>query len=115
VAEAAQVVGILLIFVLMVGPPAAALRFTARLGTAFALSILIAVGVTWVGITLAYVTDWPTSFWITALSTLTYAVSLAARRPRRRRRSSDAGVTTGHAVSRPTAAAAAAPMRAPRS
>ncbi|MGH6843832.1 MAG: metal ABC transporter permease, partial [Methylocella sp.] len=83
VAEAVQVVGILLVFALMVGPPAAALRCTARLGGAFALAILIAVAVTWLGITLAYVTDWPTSFWITVLSTLVYALSLATRRRRR--------------------------------
>jgi zinc/manganese transport system permease protein len=30
-------------------------------------------------LTLAYYTDWPTSFWITALSGLVYLVSLAAR------------------------------------
>lgn len=83
VAEAVQVVGILLVFALMVGPPAAALRFTAHLGRAFALAILIAVAVTWLGITLAYFTDWPTSFWITVLSTLAYVSSLAVRRQQR--------------------------------
>jgi len=31
-------------------------------------------------LTLAYYTDWPTSFWITALAALVYAGSLLARR-----------------------------------
>lgn len=78
VAEAVQVVGILLVFALMVGPPAAALCFRIRLGGRFALSVVFAVAVTWLGITLAYLTDWPSSFWITFLSTLLYALSLIA-------------------------------------
>jgi zinc/manganese transport system permease protein len=79
-AEAVQVVGILLIFALMVGPPAAALQLSPRLGVAFWLSIAIATAVTWLGIGLAYYTNWPTSFWITTLSTLLYGVSLLIRR-----------------------------------
>jgi zinc/manganese transport system permease protein len=80
VAEAVQVVGILLVFALMVGPPAAARRITTRLTSGFLLSILFAVAVTWAGITLAYVTDWPPSFWIAALSTLIYALSFGKAR-----------------------------------
>ncbi|HLI12030.1 MAG TPA: metal ABC transporter permease [Alphaproteobacteria bacterium] len=80
VAEAAQVVGVLLVFALMVGPPAAALGLTTRLGHAVALSALLGLVETWAGIALAYVTDWPTSFWIVLLSCLVYFASLAARR-----------------------------------
>src|ERR1051326_6388598 len=76
VAEAVQVVGILLVFALMVGPAAAALRFTTRLKSGVALAIGLAVAETWVGITLAYVTDWPPSFWITLLSSAGYGASL---------------------------------------
>src|ERR1051326_2539443 len=75
VAEAVQVVGILLVFALMVGPAAAALRFTTRLKSGVALAIGLAVAETWVGITLAYVTDWPPSFWITLLSSAGYGAS----------------------------------------
>jgi zinc/manganese transport system permease protein len=78
VAEATQVVGILLIFALMVGPAAAAQRLSSRFGTALMLSVLFALAQTWLGIALAYVTDWPPSFWITFLSFLTYAGSLLA-------------------------------------
>jgi zinc/manganese transport system permease protein len=76
VAEAAQVVGVLLVFALMVGPAAAALALTARLGRGIALSVLLALGETWAGIALAYLTDWPPSFWIVALGSLAYFLSL---------------------------------------
>lgn len=77
VAEAVQVVGILLVFALMVGPAAAALRCTTRLKTGIALSIIFAVAETWAGIALAYVTDWPPSFWITLLSSVVYGLTVA--------------------------------------
>jgi zinc/manganese transport system permease protein len=78
VAEATQVVGILLVFALMVGPAAAAQRLSSRVRTALALSIVFALTQTWFGIALAFVTDWPPSFWITLLSFLAYAASLLA-------------------------------------
>jgi zinc/manganese transport system permease protein len=76
VAESAQIVGILLVFTLMVGPAAAAQRFTCRLGTGVALAVVLALAEGWGGLTLAYFTDWPVSFWITALSGLVFAASL---------------------------------------
>jgi zinc/manganese transport system permease protein len=84
VAEAAQVVGVLLVFSLMVGPAAASQRLSVDLGLGLALSVGLAVLETWSGIALAYFTDWPTTFWIVLLSCLVYfaslAISLAARR-----------------------------------
>jgi zinc/manganese transport system permease protein len=82
VAEAAQVVGVLLVFALMVGPAAAAQRLSPRLGRGVAMAMVLAVAETWGGLTLAYVTDWPTTFWIVSLSCLVYFVSLL-RPPRR--------------------------------
>jgi zinc/manganese transport system permease protein len=79
VAEAVQVVGILLVFALMVGPAAAALRCTTRLKSGIALSVIFAVAETWAGIALAYVTDWPPSFWITLLSSVAYGLTFAPR------------------------------------
>jgi zinc/manganese transport system permease protein len=81
VAEAVQVVGILLVFSLMVGPAAAAQRFTARLGNGVGLAVLLAVAETWLGIVLAFVTDWPPSFWITLLSASVYGASFLPLRP----------------------------------
>ena len=79
VAEAAQVVGVLLVFALMVGPAAAALRLTSRVGWGIGLAILLALAETWIGIALAYVTDWPTTFWIVLLSCAVYFLSLMRR------------------------------------
>jgi len=79
VAEAAQVVGVLLVFALMVGPAATSLRLTSRVGWGVALAALLALAETWSGLALAYVTDWPASFWIVLLSCCAYFLSLAVR------------------------------------
>lgn len=76
VSESAQIVGVLLVFALMVGPAAAAGNLTTRLGTGVLLSAILALAEAWLGLTLAYYTDWPTSFWITALSSAVYVASL---------------------------------------
>ncbi len=91
-AGCAQIVGVLLVFTLMVGPAAAAQRLTVRLGRGLLLSVILALSESWGGIILAWITDWPASFWITALSALFYllAVGLSSARllPARGRRSS---------------------------
>jgi zinc/manganese transport system permease protein len=71
-AQAIQIVGILLVFALMVAPAATALRLTRRFTSGIALSIGLAVGIAWLSLVLAYVTDWPTSFWITGLGGVIY-------------------------------------------
>jgi zinc/manganese transport system permease protein len=82
VAEAAQIVGVLLVFVLMVAPAATALRLTTRVGSGIALATALALGETWVGIALAYLTDWPTTFWIVVVSCGVYLVATLKRTPR---------------------------------
>jgi zinc/manganese transport system permease protein len=74
-AECAQIVGVLLVFTLMVGPAAAAQRLTSSVGKGIALSAVLALGEAWGGIALAYDTDWPASFWITTLSAAGYLLS----------------------------------------
>jgi zinc/manganese transport system permease protein len=76
VSECSQIVGALLVFTLMVGPAAAALAFTHRLKVAIALSVIFALVEAWGGLTLAFYSDWPVSFWITALSASVYFLSL---------------------------------------
>jgi zinc/manganese transport system permease protein len=71
-AECAQIVGVLLVFALMVGPAAAAQRLTSTVATGALLSALLALFEAWLGLTLAFYTDWPSSFWITALSSAVY-------------------------------------------
>jgi zinc/manganese transport system permease protein len=75
VAECVQIVGALLVFALMVGPAAAAQRLTTRIGNGLLLSAGLALLEAWTGITLAFYTDWPTSFWITALSAAAYGLT----------------------------------------
>jgi zinc/manganese transport system permease protein len=71
-----QVTGVLLIFALLVAPAAAAHRLMDRPARALALSVAIALLVTWAGLTLAFYTAYPVGFWIT---TLAFAGYLAAR------------------------------------
>jgi zinc/manganese transport system permease protein len=80
VAGAAQVVGVLLVFSLLVGPAAAAQLISARLYPGIALCVALALAEALGGITLAFYTDWPASFWITALGAAAYAVALLSRR-----------------------------------
>ena len=78
-AECAQIVGVLLVFSLMVGPAAAAQQLTTGVAKGVALSAALALAEAWGGITLAFYTDWPSSFWISALSAATYLLSLLPR------------------------------------
>jgi zinc/manganese transport system permease protein len=83
-AECAQIVGVLLVFALMVGPAAAAQRLSGSVGAGVALSAVLALAEAWAGIALAYDTDWPTSFCITALSAAVYLATTVAQGLRRR-------------------------------
>jgi len=74
-AECAQIVGVLLVFALMVGPAATAQRLTTGIVSGLALSAGVALVEAWLGLTLAFYTDWPSSFWISALSTAAYCVA----------------------------------------
>ena len=76
VSQCAQIVGVLLVFTLMVGPPAAAQRLTTGLWSGLVASAALALTEAWFGLTMAFYTDWPVSFCIAALSALVYFVSL---------------------------------------
>ncbi len=75
VAECAQIVGVLLVFALMVGPAAAAQQLTTGIGSGLLVSAGLALLEAWTGIALAFYTDWPSSFWITALSAGIYLLT----------------------------------------
>lgn len=72
VAACAQIVGVLMVFTLMVGPAAAAQRVASGLWSGIALAAVLALGEAWLGIVIAYHTDWPVSFCIAALSAIVY-------------------------------------------
>ena len=74
VSEAVQVVGVLLIFALLVTPAAIAERLTARPAVAIALSALLALLFTWAGLTVAFYTPYPVSFFITSFAFATYVL-----------------------------------------
>ena len=84
VSESAQIVGILLVFALMVGPPATAQRLVTGLWSGMALSAVLALAEAWFGIVIAYQTDWPVSFCIAALSALGYFLTRGIIAPRSR-------------------------------
>ena len=84
-AEAIQVVGVLLVLTLVITPAAAATKLTARPAMALLISVGIALGATEGGILLSLVKDWPTSFYISALSFAAYIAARTWRALRTRR------------------------------
>jgi zinc/manganese transport system permease protein len=83
VAFASQIVGVLLVFTLLIGPPAIAMRFCRTVWPGLLLSIALGVGTTWVSLILAYLSDAPVSFWVpTLLFVLYLGSSLVTRRKR---------------------------------
>jgi zinc/manganese transport system permease protein len=76
-AAASQILGVLLVFALMVGPGATALHFSLSPMKGILLAAGLAMAESWAGLALAYLTDWPVSFWITALSLMAYFLAAA--------------------------------------
>jgi zinc/manganese transport system permease protein len=77
-AMALPVVGALLVFSLMTGPPAAARALTSRPALAMALSAAIALALIWAAIALSYLTNWPVGFFVGSLAAACYAASRLA-------------------------------------
>lgn len=82
---ALPVVGALLIFSLMIGPPAAARSFTDRPFLAMGLSVVIALATVWVAIAVSYQVNWPVGFFVGTLSAACYAAGRAWTALRRTR------------------------------
>lgn len=87
VAEAVQAVGALLVFGLMVTPPAIAQRLTSRPYLGLGLSALIALAAVWTGLALAFWFPYPASFLIVALVFAGWLATRLLPAPRRSRRS----------------------------
>ena len=68
VAETSQITGALLVFALLVTPAATAHELTSRPALGIALSVVLALGVTWLGLALAYYSIYPVGFYVTSLS-----------------------------------------------
>lgn len=82
---AVPVVGSLLIFSLLIGPPAAARSFTDRPPVAMGLSVVCALATVWASIAASYETDLPVGFFVGAFSAAVYVAGRAGSGERRRR------------------------------
>jgi zinc/manganese transport system permease protein len=73
-AMSVPVVGALLMFSLLVGPPAAARSFVADPARAIPLSIGFALVTVWISIAVSYTTNLPVGFFVTAVSAILYGL-----------------------------------------
>ncbi len=80
VAEVSQITGALLVFALLVMPPAAAQQLTARPALGLVLSIATGVVVVWLGLGVSYFSEYPSGFYITTFGFAAYLLAVAARR-----------------------------------
>jgi len=69
---ASQVVGILLVFTLVIGPSGIAARLCRTFWRMVFVAITVALSAVWIGIFLACMSNWPPSFWITLLLFVAY-------------------------------------------
>jgi zinc/manganese transport system permease protein len=88
VAEAVPAVGALLVFALLVTPAASIRLMVTRPYLALALSAVLALLITWIGLTMAFYLSFPVSFDISALGFVIYLMVLASRRVHKARSSS---------------------------
>lgn len=79
------VVGALLIFSLMIGPPAAARSVTSRPLAAMALSAAVALVTMWAAIAASCLCNWPVGFFVGTLAALSYGAGRAWAARRRAR------------------------------
>ncbi len=93
VALAALTIGTILSTALLVGPPAAAMRLSARPVRAMVIAALLGVGAVWLGIALSWDSfywppsghGWPVSFFVVALVVVFYGLAALPRAWRSRR------------------------------
>lgn len=93
VAIAVPIIGALLIFALLVGPPAAAQLLSKNVFPGILMAVALGVGETWAGIGCAYYIGYPASTWIASLSFFVY-LGATAIGPWRERGSNDSTVIT---------------------
>jgi len=82
-AEVSQITGALLVFALLVLPPATAQRITARPAAGLLLSVVLGLLVVWVALFVAYYSPYPIGFWLTTFAFGLYALAVAGPAVRR--------------------------------
>jgi zinc/manganese transport system permease protein len=85
VAATSQITGALLVFALLVAPPAAAQQLTMRPGLGLILSVVFALVVVWLGLGVAYFSIYPVGFYVTSFAFALYVAARLARGIRTRR------------------------------
>ncbi len=80
VAATSQITGALLVFALLVAPPAAAQALTPRPGLSLALSVVFALLVIWLGLGISYFSIYPLGFFVTSFGFALYVAAKLARR-----------------------------------
>jgi zinc/manganese transport system permease protein len=86
IAATSQLTGALLVFALLVAPPACAQLITMRPLAGLVLSVGFALAIVWFGLGIAYFTIYPIGFYITSLAFGLYVLLRAGRALRERRR-----------------------------
>ncbi len=81
VAIAVPIIGALLIFALIVGPPAAARSLCKGAENGLIMAVLLGIMETWGGMACAYTFGYPASTWIASLSFFVYIAATFSRRP----------------------------------
>ncbi|MGI8921707.1 MAG: metal ABC transporter permease [Solirubrobacteraceae bacterium] len=83
VAATSQITGALLVFALLVAPPAAAQALTMRPAASLLLSVGLALTVVWLGLGIAYFSIYPVGFFITTVAFAIYLLAALVGRLRR--------------------------------
>jgi zinc/manganese transport system permease protein len=79
-AEVSQITGALLVFALLVLPPATAQLLTPRPVASLAVSVALALVTVWVALFIAYYSPYPIGFWLTTIGFGVYALTYAGTR-----------------------------------
>ena len=79
-AEVGQITGSLLVFALLVMPAATAQTLTARPALGLALSVLLALAATWLGLVAAYYSPYPIGFYVSTFAFGGYVLARSGRR-----------------------------------
>jgi zinc/manganese transport system permease protein len=77
VAATSQITGVLLVFALLVAPPATAQALVVRPGPSLALTVAIGLVTVWVGLGISYFSVYPAGFFITMISFALYVLARA--------------------------------------
>jgi zinc/manganese transport system permease protein len=82
VAATSQITGALLVFALLVAPPATAQLLTTRPAAGLLLSVAFALAVVWLGLGVAYFSIYPVGFYVTTFAFGLYVLVRIAKRVR---------------------------------